>query len=71
MHVRQIAGDPKLSAQVEKDIESSSENGFQGTPSFLLVKAGKPTKKLQSFTTEQLTQPSSYFEPEIEKMLKS
>src|SRR6202008_3748295 len=27
---------PKLSEQVEKNIEEASEQGFQGTPSFLL-----------------------------------
>jgi protein-disulfide isomerase len=63
--------DPKLSEAVEKDIEASSENGFNGTPSFLLLKAGKPSKKLESFTNQQLTQASALFGPEIEKMLKS
>lgn len=62
--------DPKLSEQVEKDIEASSENGFNGTPSFLLVKNGK-TKKLESFTNQQLTEAAALFGPEIEKMLKS
>ena len=62
---------PKLSQQVEKDVEASGENGFNGTPSFLLVKAGKPTKKLESFTNQQLTEASALFGPEIEKLLKS
>lgn len=63
--------DPTLSAQVEKDIEASGENGFQGTPSFLLVKAGAPTKKLETFTNQQLTESAALFGPEIEKMLKA
>jgi protein-disulfide isomerase len=62
---------PKLSEAVEKDVEAASENGFNGTPSFLLVKAGKPTKKLESFSSQQLSQASALFGPEIEKMLKS
>jgi protein-disulfide isomerase len=62
---------PKLSEQVEKDIEASSENGFSGTPSFLLVKSGKTTRKLQTFTTQQLTEASALFDPEIEKSLKA
>jgi protein-disulfide isomerase len=63
--------DPKLTEQVEKDIEASAENGFQGTPSFVLVKAGKPPKKLQTFSNQQLVDASALFEPEIEKMLKA
>ena len=62
---------PKLTEEVEKDVEASGENGFNGTPSFLLVKAGKPTKKLESFTNQQLTEASALFGPEIEKLLKS
>jgi protein-disulfide isomerase len=62
--------DPKLSEEVEKDIQASSENGFNGTPSFLLVK-GANTKKLESFTTQQLAEASALFGPEIEKLLKS
>ena len=63
--------DPALSAQVEKDIEASAAEGFSGTPSLLLIKPGQPTKKLQTFTNQQLTEASALFEPEIEKMLKS
>jgi protein-disulfide isomerase len=62
---------PKLAEAVEKDTEAAGENGFNGTPAFLLVKAGKPTKKLESFTNQQLSDASALFGPEIEKMLKS
>jgi protein-disulfide isomerase len=61
--------DPKLVETLEKDKEAVGENGFSGTPAFLLVKSGHPPKKLERFSTEQLTQASALFEPEIEKFI--
>jgi protein-disulfide isomerase len=63
--------DPALATELEKDKEAVGENGFTGTPSFVIGKTGGPTHTLTNFTTGQLEDASALFEPEIEKALKS
>jgi protein-disulfide isomerase len=62
--------DPALAAQLEKDKEAVGENGFEGTPSFLIGKTGGTMHKLTRFSTAQLDEASALFEPEIEKALR-
>jgi protein-disulfide isomerase len=59
--------DPELSKQVVSDAQAASNEGFTGTPSFLIGKTGGPSKKLE-YTS--LTDPTSFNEA-IEKVLKS
>jgi protein-disulfide isomerase len=61
--------DPSLATQVEADETVAGEQGFEGTPSFL-VSNGHVTRKLTSFTEQQLTDAAALFEPTIEKLLK-
>jgi protein-disulfide isomerase len=63
--------DPALATQLEKDKEAVGENSFNGTPSFVISKAGGPTHTLTNFTGNQLEEASALFAPEIEKLLKS
>jgi protein-disulfide isomerase len=63
--------DPKLAEEIEKDKEAVGENGFEGTPSFVIGKTGGPTHKLTRFGTSELEEASALFGPEIEKLLKS
>jgi protein-disulfide isomerase len=62
--------DPAFAAQLEKDKEAVGENGFEGTPSFLIGKTGGTMHKLTRFNTAQLEEASGLFQPEIEKALK-
>lgn len=62
---------PAFQAQVEKDETAAGENGFNGTPSFVLSKTGGISKKLTATSVETLDNAAAYFEPEIEKVLKS
>lgn len=62
--------DPALAQKVEADETAAGEQGFEGTPSFLIGKSGGVTRKLTSFTTQQLNDASALFEPTIEKLLK-
>lgn len=59
--------DPAYAAQVEADAQAANNEGFTGTPSFLIGKSGGGTEKLE-YTS--LTEPGS-FEAAIEKLLKS
>jgi protein-disulfide isomerase len=63
--------DPALTQQLQKDKEAVGENGFNGTPSFVIGKTGGATHTLTNFTSSQLQEASALFEPEIEKLLKS
>jgi protein-disulfide isomerase len=63
--------DPKLVEQVEKDETTAGEQGFNGTPSFLVIKHGGTTQKLSEFTTAQLNEAAALFEPTIERVAKS
>ncbi|HEX4837619.1 MAG TPA: thioredoxin domain-containing protein [Solirubrobacteraceae bacterium] len=58
--------DPAYANQVISDAQAANQNGFTGTPSFLIGKTGK---SLQKFEYASLTDPSS-FEAAIEKQLK-
>jgi protein-disulfide isomerase len=57
--------DPALAEQLTRDSQTVTQEGFTGTPSFLLGKSGTT---LQSFKPESFTEPSS-FEAAIGKLL--
>jgi protein-disulfide isomerase len=57
--------DPALAEQVERDKAAASQEGFNGTPSFLIGKTGGHLSKLENPSLES---PSS-FEAEINKLL--
>jgi protein-disulfide isomerase len=59
--------DPELSKQVVSDTQAASNEGFTGTPSFLIGKTGGSSKK---FEYTSLTDPTSFNEA-IERLLKS
>jgi len=59
--------DPALAEQVTTDGQTANNEGFKGTPSFLIGKSRGPTEKLEY---SSLTDPSS-FDAAIEKELKS
>lgn len=58
--------DPAYANQVISDAQLANQNGFTGTPSFLIGKTGGSLQKLEN---PSLTDASS-FEPVIEKLLK-
>jgi protein-disulfide isomerase len=57
--------DPALTSQVEADKQAANNEGFTGTPSFLIGKTGGTAKKLEY---SSLTEPTS-FDEAIEKLL--
>lgn len=61
----------KLVEEVERNETEAGEQGFSGTPSFLLGKTGGPMHKVTELTGADLNEASALFEPEIEKALKS
>ena len=60
-------GDQALQAQLATDTQEANNNGFTGTPSFLLGKSGGAMKK---FEYSSLTDPTSFNEA-IEKLVKA
>ncbi len=58
--------DPALANEVESDKQAANNNGFTGTPSFLIGKTGESAKKLEY---SSLTEPAS-FDEAIEALLK-
>jgi protein-disulfide isomerase len=60
-------GDQKLQAQLAVDTQEANQNGFTGTPSFLIGKSGSGLKK---YEYSSLTDPSGFNEA-IEKALNS
>jgi protein-disulfide isomerase len=58
--------EPAYANQVISDAQAANQNGFTGTPSFLIGKTGGSMQKLEN---PSLTAPSS-FETAIEKLLK-
>ena len=59
--------DPALAEQVATDGQTANNEGFTGTPSFLIAKTGGRPEKLEY---SSLTEPGS-FDAAIEKALKS
>jgi protein-disulfide isomerase len=57
----------KYASEVEEDAQAANNQGFTGTPSFLIGPSGGSTQKLE-YTS--LTEPTS-FDQAIEKLLKS
>jgi protein-disulfide isomerase len=62
---------PEFGSQLEKDKEVEGENGFEGTPAFLLGKTSGHMEKVVNINEEQLHNAAALFEPKIEKLLKS
>jgi protein-disulfide isomerase len=63
----QARNDPAFANQVISDAQAATQNGFTGTPSFLLGKSGGT---LQKFESASLTE-AGPFEAAIEKQLKA
>jgi protein-disulfide isomerase len=59
--------DPAYPSQVLADAQAANQNGFTGTPSFMIGKTGGTLQKLEN---PSLTEPGS-FEQAIEKQLKA
>ncbi len=59
--------DPAYANQIVSDAQAATQNGFTGTPSFLLGKSGSTLPK---FETASLTE-AGPFEAAIEKQLKA
>ena len=59
--------DPKYANSITEDAQSANNNGFTGTPSFLIGKTGGAMEK---FEYSSLTDPTGFKEA-IEKQLKS
>jgi protein-disulfide isomerase len=64
-------GDNELANEVETDKQIASNEGFEGTPSFLIGKSGGGTEKITSLTEGDLQNASELFDPKIETLLKS
>jgi protein-disulfide isomerase len=58
--------DPAYANQVISDAQAANQNGFTGTPSFLIGKTGGTLQKLENPSFSDASQ----FEAEIEKLLK-
>jgi protein-disulfide isomerase len=63
--------DSALASQVAADAQAANNEGFNGTPSFLLGRSGGAMTKVNELSTTQLTEASAYFDPAIEKLLKA
>lgn len=63
--------DPELANQVEADKQTANNEGFTGTPSFLIGKTGGHLEKVTELTTADLQEASALFDPKIESLLKS
>jgi protein-disulfide isomerase len=63
--------DTALANQVAADAQAANNEGFNGTPSFLLGKSGGAMTKVNELSTSQLKESSAYFDPAIEKLLKA
>jgi len=64
---QEARGNKKYASEVEEDAQTANNEGFTGTPSFLIGRSGGSTQKLE-YTS--LTEPTS-FDQAIEKLLKS
>jgi len=63
--------DPELANEVEADKQTANNEGFTGTPSFLLGKTGGKLEKVTELSTADLQEASALFDPKIESLLKS
>jgi protein-disulfide isomerase len=63
--------DPELANEVETDKQIANNEGFNGTPSFLIGRTGGGTEKITELSDADLKEASALFEPKIEKLLKS
>jgi protein-disulfide isomerase len=63
--------DPELANQIETDKQTANNEGFTGTPSFLIGKTGGKLEKVTELSTADLQEASALFDPKIESLLKS
>jgi protein-disulfide isomerase len=61
---------PELANQVEADKQTANNEGFTGTPSFLLGKSGGKLEKVTELSDADLQEASALFNPKIEALLK-
>jgi protein-disulfide isomerase len=64
-------GDAEFSNEVETDKQVANNEGFKGTPSFLIGRTGGGTEQIAELSEEELQQASALFGPKIEKLLAS
>jgi protein-disulfide isomerase len=60
-----------LAEGIETDRQLANNEGFEGTPSFLIGKTGGGTEKITELSTADLKEASALFGPKIEKLLAS
>ncbi|HYB24370.1 MAG TPA: thioredoxin domain-containing protein [Solirubrobacteraceae bacterium] len=63
--------DSELANEVATDKQIANNEGFNGTPSFLIGKSGGGTEKITELSDEDLKEASALFGPKIEKLLAS
>jgi protein-disulfide isomerase len=63
--------DTELLNEVETDKQLANNEGFTGTPSFLIGKTGGSTEKITELSEGDLKEASDLFDPKIEKLLAS
>jgi protein-disulfide isomerase len=63
--------DSEFSDEVETDKQIANNEGFEGTPSFLIGKTGGGTEKITELSEGDLQQASALLGPKIEKLLAS
>ncbi len=61
----------ELLSEVETDKQIANNEGFTGTPSFLIGKTGGGTEKVTELSDADLKEASALFNPKIEKLLSS
>jgi protein-disulfide isomerase len=60
-------GDPELANKITTDAQAANNNGFTGTPSFLIGKTGGPMSKLEYSSPSD----PSFINENVEKLLKA
>jgi protein-disulfide isomerase len=64
-------GNSALANEIETDNQIANNEGFDGTPSFLIGKTGGGFEKVTELTDADLKEASALFDPKIEKLLAS
>jgi protein-disulfide isomerase len=64
-------GNLEFSNEVETDKQIANNEGFDGTPSFLIGRTGGGTEKITELSEGDLQEASALFSPKIEKLLAS
>jgi protein-disulfide isomerase len=63
--------DSEFANEIETDKQLASNEGFEGTPSFLIGHSGGGTEKITELSEADLNEASALFDPKIEKLLAS